>query len=112
MADDDDDVADEDTEEFDEACAAIDAAGGESRRLARFGALGPLQKRKLFREVKRLARGYRREGLGPDELVPRVAQHISKDPEFRSIVGILLLSVLAATVQFFVMRFWERWFSE
>lgn len=64
-----------------EAIATLMAAGATDALLAEAGNLPARDQRRLYREVRRLARGYRCEGLG------------------------------AATVQFWVRRWWQRWFD-
>jgi hypothetical protein len=94
------------------ASAELTAAAVTDGRLGAVASLDAREQRRLFREVGRLARGFRREGASADEAIPRIVQHIARNPNYAGILLTVLLAALAATVQFWVRKWWEKWFQE
>jgi hypothetical protein len=104
------DQADAEDQEISAACAALVEAGPSCRELAAVAALDRRDQARLYREIRRLARGYVRQGIAYDDMPPRIAGRIAHDVGFASILSMILMAGLSAFVQFLVRKFWERWF--
>ena len=98
-----------DETECGEAASELVAAAVLQPELAAAASLDARDQRRIYRETKRLVRGYRREGCSFDECVARATNKIARDPGFAGILAVIAMAVLAATVQYFTRKFWERW---
>lgn len=79
--------------------------------LTRFNRLELGDRLRIYRECRRLARGYRRGGeYDRDDVAAKICGQIATQDEYGSVLLIIGLAALAATVQFWVKRLWEKWF--
>lgn len=101
----------DDDDQLDADLAAMVDAGVRSTELARFGRLEPDEQRQLRRRVRRAYRKTRRRGVSDQHaVVAMVTNEVAHDPAMGSILAVLLIAALAATVRFWVTRWWERHF--